>query len=150
MGRPRLTIPATVKLLASIGNPKAVPKVLAQLLVSPNYPAEERLAMQQRWEEIDAEVGFSYGAVVKQLIAAQRFRVKGALRSLECPTLCIYGSEDIFVPNENTFFIHRLIPGAQLVKIDGAGHELMTDRPKELLHELQTFIGQVEKVRAAG
>ena len=51
------------------------------------------------------------------------------LPQISAPTLVIHGANDRLVPAANADLIVGRIPGAQLVKIPGASHILMTDQP---------------------
>lgn len=46
----------------------------------------------------------------------------GTLKSVHCPTLILYGTQDRLCPPERHQLMNDLIPRAELVKIEGAGH----------------------------
>ena len=140
----RLTVPALMKLARNLRDPHKINEVLADLLVSPDLPEKRRTKMMAEWVTIIEQEGMPYLTTLKQLAAAARFKVAADLRAMRVPTLVVYGTDDRFVPIVNSLMIHRSIPGAKMVKIDGGGHELMTDRPAELLLEIRKFIAEVE------
>lgn len=46
------------------------------------------------------------------------------LSRIKIPVLIIYGDKDRFLPNENSFLIHRLIKNSRIYKVADCGHEL--------------------------
>jgi esterase len=64
--------------------------------------------------------------------------VAGA-RPYRGPTLLIRGGRSTYVLPEHRPAIERLLPGAEVVTVEGAGHWLHAERPAEFLHSL--FVG---------
>jgi pimeloyl-ACP methyl ester carboxylesterase len=62
------------------------------------------------------------------------------LSNISKPTLIITGTEDIAVPAANSIILAQKIPGAWLVQIKDAGHELMYQYPEQFNIVLQTFL----------
>ena len=54
------------------------------------------------------------------------------LHLIATPTTIVFGSEDQIVPPDATKRLARQISGAKLVKLEGAGHLLPWEHPKEL------------------
>lgn len=71
--------------------------------------------------------------VLKQLLAATRFRPARYLPHLNVATLIVYGTHDHFVPCYNSLYLAQLIPAATVRAIDKGGHELMFDKTEQLL-----------------
>lgn len=61
------------------------------------------------------------------------------LRSISKPTLVIAGTDDA-VPVANSLVIATKIPGAWVVQIRNAGHDLMYQYPDKFNKVLQTFL----------
>jgi len=61
------------------------------------------------------------------------------LEQIDLPTLIICGSADMLTPRFESKRIARLIPGARMVMIEGAGHTIMLERPDELEEVLVDF-----------
>ena len=135
----RLTPHALIQLAKSAPRPKKINLTLSDLLFDTTYPTSKRLKLVEQWTKIDREQGMPFGTVAKHLIAASRFNATKQLQKLRVPTLILYGAGDQFVPVINSMKLHFLIPKAQLIKIDKAGHELMTDKPKETLNAIVNF-----------
>jgi pimeloyl-ACP methyl ester carboxylesterase len=56
------------------------------------------------------------------------------------PTLVIDGTSDIITPSANSLLIAEKIPGAWLVRINGAGHGLMYQYPQKFSKIVKTFL----------
>jgi pimeloyl-ACP methyl ester carboxylesterase len=65
------------------------------------------------------------------------------LPSIDLPTLVIGGTADVLTPPMESRRIARLIPGARLVMIEGAGHTIMLERAEELEALLVEFAHEV-------
>jgi pimeloyl-ACP methyl ester carboxylesterase len=62
------------------------------------------------------------------------------LAKISNPTLVIIGSDDAIIPTANSLIIAGKIPGAWLVQIKDAGHELFMQYPDKINKVLQTFL----------
>jgi pimeloyl-ACP methyl ester carboxylesterase len=85
----------------------------------------------------------------RQLQAISRWSSLTRLRGIRVPTLVVHGDRDRLIPLANGRLIARLIPGARLHVIRGAGHVYSADSPGESAEELLGFLGQVREVAAA-
>lgn len=52
--------------------------------------------------------------------------------SIRVPTTILSGTSDVLTPPKYAAFLRDAIPGARLVTLDGAGHELPAERPAEV------------------
>ena len=62
------------------------------------------------------------------------------LRKISIPTLIITGTDDTSVPTQNSLIIAGKIPGAWLVQIKDAGHQLPGQYPDKMNKIIQTFL----------
>ncbi|HEX9320073.1 MAG TPA: alpha/beta hydrolase, partial [Nitrososphaeraceae archaeon] len=62
------------------------------------------------------------------------------LTKISKSTLIITGTDDINVPTPNSLIIAGKIPGAWLIQIKDAGHQLMLQYPDKFNRILQTFL----------
>ncbi len=109
---------------------------LIKLIGSPGFPANEAL---QR-ERILAGLQRSYhpAGTLRQMVAIGAdvgHRAK-ALGQIQCPTLVIHGKADRLVPYACGLDTAQRIPGAEMVGIDGMGHDLPPGVVDLLLHHL--------------
>jgi len=56
--------------------------------------------------------------------------------AVACPTIIVQGSRDAMTPLRGAQALAKMIQGAKLTVLDGAGHMLLTERPDEVLAAL--------------
>ena len=66
-----------------------------------------------------------------QMKALSFFNVTKRLGEITCPVLVITGSEDQMMPPQNSKLLAEGIPNAELVMIEGAGHNFFYEKPDE-------------------
>ena len=74
-----------------------------------------------------------------QLLAALGWCGLRSLPQVRARTLVIHGSRDRVVPLTNARLMANLVPGAQLLVIDGAGHLILTDAPGKDAYPISGF-----------
>lgn len=67
------------------------------------------------------------------------------LRSIQAPTLLVWGRADPVVPLEDAYRYNELIRGSEVSIIEKCGHVPLLERPAEFNHAFMTFLGE-EKV----
>lgn len=92
-------------------------------IAGPGFPVDEQWTRKIMAESYDR--CFYPQGMVRQLVAilTQENRVP-ALAKIAVPTLIIHGTDDPLVPVEGGKDTARAIPGAQLMLIEGMGHDL--------------------------
>ena len=100
---------------------------LSKALAGRGHPFDEQWARRIAANAYDRS--FSPGGTARQLraISAQESR-KEVLSSITVPTLVIQGTDDPLVPVEAGVELADSIPGAELMLIDGMGHEHLHGR----------------------
>lgn len=94
-----------------------------RLLGGVNNPFDrdtERKKIVRAFERSPYRQGFGRQFVA---ILAARSRIP-ALRKLTVPTLVVHGLDDPLVPPENGRLVAQAVPGARLIELDGAGHNV--------------------------
>lgn len=112
---------------------RAAPYLYAAALTERPEAVDE--VMRRRIASNVSPVGFR-----RQLEAVLRWSSLFRLRQVRVPTLVIHGDRDRLIPPANGRLIARLIPGAELAILHGAGHVYGTDRPQEHLDVLLTWL----------
>jgi pimeloyl-ACP methyl ester carboxylesterase len=69
--------------------------------------------------------------------------LRDVLPSVAVPTLLLYGAEDVRAPREVAEGMHRAIPGARLVFVPGAGHDVALEAPAAFDAEVRGFLRAV-------
>lgn len=72
------------------------------------------------------------------------------LGQIQAPTLVMAGTEDVYIPPENSAMIAQAIPGALLKYIRGAGHIFWISHPKEALTAWQEFLDTGTRTSLSG
>ncbi len=75
-----------------------------------------------------------------QLAAFKAHDAYSRLQSLQMPSLILVGDRDILIPPDNSRILARIIPGAQLKVIEGAGHIFWISHPEETFFMLADFL----------
>jgi pimeloyl-ACP methyl ester carboxylesterase len=79
-------------------------------------------------------------AGLRQREAAQGFDACERLGEIRAPTLVLHGTEDRMIASENARILSRLIPGAELVLLEGAGHVYHSERAEATDRAVLDFI----------
>ncbi len=70
------------------------------------------------------------------------YDITDRLGEVGCPTLLVWGREDVLVPVGDADEYERLIPDARKVVFDETGHMPMLERPGEFNDALMSFVGE--------
>jgi 3-oxoadipate enol-lactonase len=71
------------------------------------------------------------------------------LSAIRCPTLVLYGSEDLITLPWYNRTVAKMIPGARLRQIGGAGHLAWLERPQEVNGAIDEFLSAVVSAGAS-
>jgi pimeloyl-ACP methyl ester carboxylesterase len=97
-----------------------------QLIGSPAYPQTEEEVLARAFDTFDR--GVSNSGVMRQMLAILAEPDRGPrLRALTTPALVIHGTADKMVHVSGGRATARAVPGAELLVVDGMGHDLPRD-----------------------
>jgi sigma-B regulation protein RsbQ len=65
---------------------------------------------------------------------------RGDLPSVSVPTLVLQSAEDAIAPREVGAYVHRTIPGSELVVLDATGHCPNLSAPRETVEAIRSFV----------
>jgi len=65
------------------------------------------------------------------------------IRKITLPTLILVGSQDVHTPPACAHSLNRIIPGSQLIIVEGAGHCLPLECPERVNREIVEFLKKV-------
>ncbi len=88
--------------------------------------------------EVPAEV------MIRQFSAVQGFSSWEWLPSLSAPTLVLTGDQDALIPPVNSENLASRIPDAELVVIEGGGHQVLIEQPQACNQAILDFLAKVE------
>ena len=94
-----------------------------KLIGSPSYPQEHERVRERAAETFDR--GVSKSGIMRQMVAVLTQSNRGSrLRSIKVPTLVVHGLADKMVHASGGRATAAAIPGAELLLIDGMGHDM--------------------------
>jgi pimeloyl-ACP methyl ester carboxylesterase len=124
---PPATPDATAALLAPVAHDRdaAIDRAagIFRTIGSPGFPFDEAYVRARAARAFDR--GHDPAGPARQLVAilASGHR-RHALRDVTAPTLVVHGTDDPLVPVEGGIDTAQAVPGAELLLIDGMGHDL--------------------------
>lgn len=75
--------------------------------------------------------------------ACDAFDVMDRLGEIRAPTLVIGGTADRMTPIKYAEYLAAHIPGAELVRIEGAGHMVMLEQPEAVAEAVRSFLNRL-------
>ncbi|MEM1071487.1 MAG: alpha/beta hydrolase [Planctomycetota bacterium] len=119
---------------------------LAELFFDPAYIRESDL------DRAHAELSQRSGAraMIKLSRSARKDHLGARLGEIRCPTLLVWGRQDVVTPPEAASQFAKAIPNAKLVWFDQCGHAPMMEMPDRFAAELRAFAGEVAAGTASG
>jgi pimeloyl-ACP methyl ester carboxylesterase len=84
-----------------------------------------------------------------QLVANLSYDFRDRVPEIRCPTLVVWGRQDMLVPVADGVEYERLIPDARLLIMEDTGHVPMSERPPTFNEALAGFMAEVGPVGAA-
>ena len=94
-----------------------------KVIGSPGYDRDEAWIRKLAGESFDR--GVDRAGPGRQLVAIQASGDRTrALAGVRCPTVVIHGTDDPLIPVRAGRATARAIPGAELIEIEGMGHDL--------------------------
>jgi pimeloyl-ACP methyl ester carboxylesterase len=127
---------------------EAVERTLSVVRVirSPGFPTDE--AEVRRRTELAYDRGYDPVGVARQLVAiAASGDRTAALRSVAVPTLVLHGAADPLVDPSGGHATARAIPGAELVVLDGMGHDVPVALWGEIARRIADHVRAAEAAR---
>jgi pimeloyl-ACP methyl ester carboxylesterase len=108
-----------------------------RMIGSPGYPRHEERTRELAGEAYDRGVSAS-GALRQMMAILTQPSRSGALRQLRVPTLVVHGTADKMVHVSGGRATAAAIPGAELLLIDGMGHDLPPELYETIVDAIDT------------
>jgi pimeloyl-ACP methyl ester carboxylesterase len=140
---PRL-LPALLRPAGSDADAYAARSVMMwELIGSPSFPQSREETLARAHETYSR--GVSTGGVLRQMLAVVAADDRGpGLHGLRMPALVIHGVEDRMVHVSGGRATARAVPGAELLLIDGMGHDLPAELYGTVIDAIDRTITRVE------
>ena len=113
--------------------PLAVKDIIEWSFGSEASPRLKELAAQRMSETRPTVL---YG----DFIACNSFDIGEELSKIEKPTLILCGTEDKMTPPKYSKQLHEEIPNSELMLIEGAGHMVMLEKPRDVSEAVERFV----------
>lgn len=84
-------------------------------------------------------------AMVRLSRTARRNHLGPRIASITCPTLLIWGRQDVVTPPEAAEEFHEKIPDSRLVWLERCGHAPMIESPREFASALNEFLDELDR-----
>lgn len=104
-----------------------------------------RLAPELLCEVLSGAGAAGYVAALEALMS---YDFRDRLPEIGCPTLLVWGGEDMLVPVRDADEFERLIPDARKVIMEDTGHAPMLERPTTFNRRLMDFIAEMGEASA--
>ncbi len=163
-----LTLTSVMSTTGDTSLPSAKPEIVSSLATSPALNREEAIEQSVKMVQVIGSPGFPFDAErVRQLATLSYDRCydpdgttrqmvaviasgsrKQALGAVKVPTLVIHGKADPLVPVEGGIDTARSIPGAELLLIEGMGHDLPREVWPRLVEAISTHAHRVTPLNA--
>lgn len=149
---PTLTWPSSVGRVGSLG---PVPpdwkmhqaQLQSFLFATPGYAtddyAKDSWKLMMSYDQSAVANGRAFLAENPEAIAADA-AMRSRLKTIDCPTLIIWGKEDVLVPVANATYLASQIKGAHIEVVPGTGHAPAMERPARFLQLIGEFIPATE------
>ncbi|HEV7882805.1 MAG TPA: alpha/beta fold hydrolase [Solirubrobacteraceae bacterium] len=127
----KMTDMAIVAMLAEAvlsGDEERTRRVGYDVMIAPEYAADP--ANYELYAEVAAQYPASIPVLMAQLEAVGGHDTSTRLAGVRTPTLVIHGTADRLMDPVNGELLARLIPGARLELLDGAGHLFFWEQPE--------------------
>ena len=111
--------------------------LLVSFAISPQAPSPMVELARARMSETRSEV------LHGDFLACDQFSVMDRLGEINVPTLVICGTQDQLTPLKYSHFLAENISDARMITVEGAGHMVMLEKPREVAGAVQKFMEEV-------
>jgi pimeloyl-ACP methyl ester carboxylesterase len=89
---------------------------------------------------IEERMQIGPAVMLNDLLACDKFDIMDRVHNIKLPTLIICGSEDEMTPVKYAHYLADKIEAAGEVIVNGAGHWVPTEKPKEVNQAIESFL----------
>lgn len=138
-----LTVPPEKKIFALLSDPNISPEKAVTTLLFPPSARKQALDYVTTLKHIGAEKKTAKALQAQAKAVSDENQGKGItedLKKVKNPVLIINGTEDVLTPIINALRIASAIPDAWLVRVRGAGHGVLFQKPLESALLIENFL----------
>lgn len=126
------------------GDPSRLSDTLEPVVYSQAWREAHRAELNQRGRQIALLPKTWFEGLAGLLQLAEGLEIGDALGRISCPTLVIAAGEDGFIPRDRCHALAEAIPGALFEVMEGAGHAVVVERPREIVERIRRWIDGLE------
>ena len=78
--------------------------------------------------------------IYNDYLACDRFDIMDKVGSIEVPTLVVCALSDLLTPPKYSEYLHSVIKGSEIELIEGCGHLMMLEKPREVNRAIEKFV----------
>lgn len=99
---------------------------------------ENRASFTQRITDdlLNTDLSITYG----DFLSCSKLDIKAQVSRIRVPALIVCGKDDKMTPPDLSLHLQEQVPGATLTLIEGAGHYVMFEKPRELSAAIAGFV----------
>ena len=129
--------------LVRVSSPWWLPEAIVKSAVRNVYGDPRKLDPLTLRRYVEFFHGEGTRAAIGKMVPTLDFRAvdTDALKTLDVPTLVLWGAKDRWIPTAHAAGFASRIPGAQSVMYAGLGHIPMEEAPERVLSDLRAFLG---------
>ncbi len=124
---------------------KAVRDMVTDKLAWRDYLEERHrtTVTEVRQAIIEERLRIGPAVMLNDLLACDKFDLLAEVHNIKLPTLVIGGSEDDLTPVKYAHYLTSQIKGSRGVIVPGAGHWVLTERPREVNQAIESFLAEL-------
>lgn len=125
---------------------KAVVEMVTDEATWIKYLAEHHRSTVPEIRQIVIEERMRIGPAVmlNDLLCCDKFDIMDRVHTIKLPTLVICGSDDERAPVKYTHYLASKIEDASEVIVNGAGHWVQTEKPKQVNQAIDSFLASLD------
>jgi len=101
------------------------------------------VAPEIRWVAMEARMRIGPAVMLSDLLCCDKFDIMDKVHTIKLPTLVVCGSQDEMTPVKYAQYLTGKIEGAKQVIIEGAGHLVFLEKPKEVNQAIKRFLASL-------
>ena len=96
-------------------------------------------------QQIKRRLKVGLKANMSDFACCDRFDMMSEINCIKLPTLIVCGEKDLLTPEKYSHYLASQIKDSQKTVIEGAGHFVMLEKPREVNLEIKRFLASIER-----
>jgi pimeloyl-ACP methyl ester carboxylesterase len=129
--------------LLAISRPWARFRIMVQLIIGPVWFYDYAKISAFYWQEsarYASQPGMHISLYECWVQALHALDLTASLVKIHCPTLIVFGKNDLVIPSSDRELSHQNIANSQMVLFDECGHFPFADQPTQFFSAVKAFL----------